>query len=635
MVLTVFLNRLIEMFKKLKIAINYLLALPYIGVLSTVFIINNELVNGIVTGKYFWFYIMIGIISLTTVISYCCNQKYLKFTSADLLIFLFFILGFSVTYLNNGFFNTKLILFILLFILYFYFRIFLIQIKSNIYRLIVFFIMTGLVESIWGLRQLYGFIPSHHSVFNVTGSFFNPGPYAGYLATIFPMTLYYIFRDWNVMRRKFNKTLFPFYIRFTISLVVFISIIVILPATMSRASWIAAIGSSIFVIVLYLINKRYEIQVVIDYIKNNKKHILAIGLCTILLGVASIFGIYHMKKDSADGRTLIWNISMETIKKNPVGVGIGNFPGNYGKEQAEYFRSDKATVKDEYLAGNPEYAFNEYLQIGIELGVIPLILLIILFFNVIILGIRKKRIGAVGSLASLFIFSSMSYPFNLLPFIIILVFLIAVCVSKEDEIAFSADLKNNYIFDFRTRYRLNKTTVIIIFLFSTIITTLCLKNRFPTYKAYKDWEKAQIYYNIKAFDIAIGLYKELYPYLYDQSNYLFEYGQCLSKVSKYEESNKILQKSDGISCDPMYYNIKGKNYQGLKQYDQAERCYLYAINLVPHRLYPYYLLSKLYLEMGDVEKARNSAKLVVDKKVKIDSSAVREMKKEMNDILKK
>ena len=42
----------------------------------------------------------------------------------------------------------------------------------------MFFIATGLIEAIWGFRQLQGWAYSNHSLFRLTGSFFNPGPYS-------------------------------------------------------------------------------------------------------------------------------------------------------------------------------------------------------------------------------------------------------------------------------------------------------------------------------------------------------------------------------------------------------------------------------------------------------------------------
>jgi hypothetical protein len=54
-----------------------------------------------------------------------------------------------------------------------------------------------------------------------------------------------------------------------------------------------------------------------------------------------------------------------------------------------------------------------------------------------------------------------------------------------------------------------------------------------------------------------------------------------------------------------------------------------ASAIVPYRLYPYYLLIKLYQESGDMDKAKAMAKYALSKQIKIDSPAVQEMRKEI------
>ena len=66
----------------------------------------------------------------------------------------------------------------------------------------VFFVLTGIIEAIWGLGQLYGVVLSRHGQFLLTGSFYNPGPYSGFLATIFPIAFY----EW-LRRRKEPKSI--------------------------------------------------------------------------------------------------------------------------------------------------------------------------------------------------------------------------------------------------------------------------------------------------------------------------------------------------------------------------------------------------------------------------------------------
>ena len=63
--------------------------------------------------------------------------------------------------------------------------------KKNIFYLSVVWslIILGGVEAVWGLRQIYGLTVSNHSLYALTGSFYNPGPYSGYLAMVFPICL--------------------------------------------------------------------------------------------------------------------------------------------------------------------------------------------------------------------------------------------------------------------------------------------------------------------------------------------------------------------------------------------------------------------------------------------------------------
>ena len=51
-------------------------------------------------------------------------------------------------------------------------------------------IVAGMVEAVWGLLQVYGYEPSGHSLYALTGSFYNPGPYSGFLAMCVPLALH-------------------------------------------------------------------------------------------------------------------------------------------------------------------------------------------------------------------------------------------------------------------------------------------------------------------------------------------------------------------------------------------------------------------------------------------------------------
>jgi tetratricopeptide (TPR) repeat protein len=71
----------------------------------------------------------------------------------------------------------------------------------------------------------------------------------------------------------------------------------------------------------------------------------------------------------------------------------------------------------------------------------------------------------------------------------------------------------------------------------------------------------------------------------------------------------------------------------MKQYAEAEQCFRKAANIVPGRIYPWYLLANLYVETGETEKAREMARIVLTNEPKVQSTAVREMREKMKEII--
>ena len=127
--------------------------------LSTAFVINNSLVQGIVTGKYFWFYGSMGLVNITTLIYAFFYKQFLRFSLTDGFILLFMGYVFlSTCLLNDDSTNTsKLVILSLLLVLYLCIRLVFDCNQHKSQLLFFFIILTGLVEAIWGLMQLYGF----------------------------------------------------------------------------------------------------------------------------------------------------------------------------------------------------------------------------------------------------------------------------------------------------------------------------------------------------------------------------------------------------------------------------------------------------------------------------------------------
>ena len=114
----------------------------------------------------------------------------------------------------------------------------------------------------------------------------------------------------------------------------------------------------------------------------------------------------------------------------------------------------------------------------------------------------------------------------------------------------------------------------------------------------------------------------------------FQTGLALHKSGQWEKSNEVMMDLLSHSSDPMPLNIIGKNYTELNMRDSAEH-YLHRSTLrCPNRLYPHYLLMKLYMkEPTDSAAARREAKILLSTKEKVPSPAVEQMRKEAEFII--
>ena len=476
-------------------------------------------------------------------------------------------------------------------------------------------LLVGLIQAIWGLGQLYNYFPAGHALFKTTGSFFNSGPYGGFLALMFPLTLHY----WLYFKHK-NK---PFAYIF-----MFIGVVCMLvfPATLSRTAWIAAIAGCGLVLIfgtriivkLQVFRKQYQKQFAV----------YLIILSVIIIG--TLYGVYTIKKDSANGRLFMWKITTLAIKDKPIsGVGLGGFPASYAKAQMEYFKSGKASETEKLVAGSPEYAFNEYLRIFIEQGVIGGILFLLLTIIIIRSGVKNRQTGAAGSFLALSVFAFASYPFYLWEFLVMWVLLGTISVSKTRKSSFSSLDKSNTN---RKRY------IPAILLLGVFITgwLICAKYQNSYFQANKEWKKMRSLYTMKAYESIVNDYKPLYPKLNYNPKFVFEYAVALNATDQRKKADTILSRGLQISCDPMFYNVKGRNYHEMGEYEKAEIAYINSTHLLPERIYPYYLLTKLYADTTNYQpqKMHQAAIAVLEKEPKVHSMAINEMRDEVRNIVK-
>lgn len=463
-------------------------------------------------------------------------------------------------------------------------------------------ILFGGVEAIWGLRQLYGFSASGHFRYALTGSFFNPGPYAGYLAMVLPLCLHHFvrFRDWKWLITSLK-------IERAAAGVVGVLILCVLPATMSRSAWVAALIGCGWVMYMHRDSRKWKLLW-----RRYKKRYVSWGIGIFLVLIVGGAGAFFLKPDSALGRLFLWKITCQAIANHPWGCDKG-FAFAYGEAQEAYFSKGDYAEWEERVAGSPEYAFNEYLELTLTQGPAICIMLIVITFACLWAGTQFRRYGVCGAIVTLLVFSFSSYPMHLPAFIVAYVCLLLAC-GIGDIIA--------------------KPVILSACL---IIWTGGFHNKWQREKdACRDWVNARILYHAGAYTAANAAYDKLYPQLREKGTFLFEYGHSLHKAGFYNESNKYLDKALVYCADPMILNVIGKNYQALRCYNWAEELLLASVHRLPGRIYPYYLLAKLYAEPEFLnrEKFEEMKRIVLMKAPKVHSTAIEEMRREVEEIAK-
>lgn len=428
----------------------------------------------------------------------------------------------------------------------------------------------------------------------IRGTLNNPGPYSCVVVFILPVAWWYLLslRRWSFLHRV-DKCLAGVAILY-VALSCFI-----LPLSMSRASWVAALVTCGVVSFFTLVNRGYTKWILRTAV------VFAIA-CLVFAGM-----FYGVKRDSADGRILIWKVSISLLKDHWIaGVCGEHFAGAYGDAQEIYFRNGLGAEREGYLAGAPEYAYNEYLQIWIEYGIV-VFLCVLTIIGLFLYGlIRSPLRGAcpiLGCLVSILIMAFFSYPLRDVTTCILTVGILSLAI----------------FFGCPEKWR---RKVLFPLLGISLITFYEVCDSFGVVgyvrRAREQQKLLRLYYDNGQFKDIVSYYEALYPFLKHEPSYLFEYGKCLFHTKDYGRSTEILKEGLIYSADPMFLNIIGRNYQSQGNFLMAEKYYLKASFRIPHRLYLLYRLMLLYQEQNEFAKASVMAQMILQKEIKVPSLVV-------------
>lgn len=441
--------------------------------------------------------------------------------------------------------------------------------------------VVGIFQAIYVILQYIGIYSSNHSAFDVTGSFDNPAGFIAVLSLLFPIGVY-----WCIKSKKMEQRL----VFFSVGLILF-SIII----SGSRTGLLAVIISTISILMLefHLFSKIKRL-----------KYFKLVMFSSIILLLAGLSVLYMLRPDSANGRLLIWDISTEMVKDKPlIGFGYQGFQANYMDYQAQYFEQNPDSIFAQ-LADNVTHPFNEFVKIGVNYGIVGLMLLVLLI-NFLYWKILKSKNPQKNILVGVFVafitLSFFSYPLQYVPIWLLLSYFTLVLFSEK-----LPDKKLPLII---------RIPAIGICFLGIIFFSFRINYEIE----WKDIAVKSLQGKTKQM---LPKYEKLYPHLKNNSLYLYNYGAELNVSKLYSKSIELLNECQKNYNDYDLQMLLADNYYHIGDTAKAIRIYQYTEKMIPCRFLPLYRQFEIYKENKNIRLAREIAEEIVKKEVKVKSSIV-------------
>ncbi len=469
----------------------------------------------------------------------------------------------------------------------------------------------SIIESFVCAFQFFGLTKSYNHYFTVTGTWQNPNVTAMFLAITIPSILIMTFKEKGIIKK--------FYI---LGIVIIVAALVMLKC---RTALVGAIVSSVI-----LFNYQYSIY---EWLKSKLNIYAKIGLLVssiVIIGVVSFYA-YEAKKASADGRKLVWKVTLNMIAHKPLtGYGYGSFEKNYNLNQANYFENGNGTVAEKENAGHVKMAYNEFLENSEEGGIIGLMFFMGFLVLILLYPIIKKAknqqpekldkktssipykhekilfVGAYSAIVAFAIMSLLNFTIQALPMMCVLMLYISL-LSTDDCYFIQIEFLKGVNYKFK-RIKGYSTLLISVCFFSFEYAQAC---------AHLELKQAVRFEKKRKYDLALELLEPLRGVLCNSESYWSNYAYILIYKNQYHLAIEKLIKAKEYSSNPDLFLQTGFCYENTGSFKNAEKEYSIAKNIEPSHIEPRYSLMRMYIKMKDSLNAINTAKEIVLMKPKV------------------
>jgi len=395
--------------------------------------------------------------------------------------------------------------------------------------------------------QFFRIIPSFHEYFQVGSTFGNPDMLGTYLAVLSPFC--YI----GYGRKSFG-------------VIVLCMAVVLLLLIQARTAVVAITIAGI----LYLLHSR----------KLSMKTFLFWILLPIFLGLALLVW-WHPA--SVVGRLFVWWISLNMFVSRPAGWGLYAFEKHYPEFQANYVASHEIPpIFNPDVVHSP---FNEFLNIGVKLGVVGLLFFLLLVSYFLVTAYRTQSPLLYPACAFLVV-SVTYFPLSIVSVAMTGILLIALIIGFATEgqlvcISFSS------------------TGRIIVFAMSMAVIVLLTWNN---YHVYRQWQTA-----VSGINRSNEQFEKIYPALKGNGRYLITWAKERDLAGDSIKSLSLMKEAEHFFSDNIFLRNMALLCERNEQYEEARILFDKAVSMAPGQFNSAYDRLLFLQRIGHHEEAYHAA----------------------------
>jgi len=464
--------------------------------------------------------------------------------------------------------------------------------------LLLFVVVSGVLQAAVGLSQLWGMIPPKHPVFELTGCFLNPGPLGGYLAVCIIVAVCLCIEEAK------RRGIVFWWLSVAVLLMGYVCF-----RSDSRAAWL-----SVGVALLWVVMRMFTRQSILLTPRHRFcPRRVYVSVCMGVLVLLSAVLLYGYRRDSAHARMFIWKVSTTMIAESPLlGNGAGSYPSGYMLAQRDYIEHHPNSSYG-VSADNNFVAYNEFIHVLCDQGVLGLVLLLAVFLSALGSASADGRedIPAKCALVALLVFCCFSYPASVLPLKMFFPLYLGMLPGRE---LWKRTLRVKPL-----------GSILSVLLFGLLICCVMQYGRF--HRAYSTLRGM-----LEGEPEAITQGIEDFPRFRYDTEYVLNHAQILFMHHYYPQSLNPLREAAALCPSSTVYCRLGEALHRTGHYAEAERVYKQAALMTPGFITPPYRLFRLYMETGDTTKADSMAVLIQNKTLKVENARTMRLRTEVHDL---